>query len=295
MKPNDNTMKSASSTTGANKTYVGSTTAQIVSPTKKNISKALREVGTALWQLTLFNALMDSLVVFTIAFLIFSLINLPWYASFLVLLIYGGIHTYNTITRLSFNIVESKVPALRERLITAADNLDKDNEITQSLNEEVLKLLKDVKTSYFLSFGRLTRQLVVLSVLSFLIIGTAAYNVQLLDYTRITSLIQESVTTIGDYELKPEEMIFKEENQSKDIFGNKSIATLGTKELQLQINPVLSDIDITKQKDRKPQEFQEVPPQEIGAKTDKAYGESIPKGYQKIVKSYFKEISKQQT
>ncbi len=238
---------------------------------------------------------MDSLVVFTIAYLAFSLINLPWYASFLVLLIYGALHTYNSITRLTFNIVESKVPTLRERLTTAADNLDKDNEITQSLNEDVLKLLRDVKTSYFLSFGRLTRQLMVLAILSFIIIGTAAYNVQLLDYTKITSYLQESLSTITDYEIQPEDIIFQEENQSQDIFGNKSIATLGTKELDLHINPVMSDIDITKQKDRKPQEFQEVAPKEISATTDKAYGESIPKGYQKIVKSYFKEISKQQT
>ena len=237
---------------------------------------------------------MDSLVVFIIAFLLFSLINLPWYASFLALIIYGGIHTYNAITRLSFTAVESKVPTLRERLSTAADNLDKDNEITQGLNEEVLKLLKDVKTSYFLSFGRLTRQLMVLAILSFLIIGTAAYNVRLIDYTKITSYIEQSLSSLPDYELNPESLIFKEENQSKDIFGNKTIAALGTKELNLQINPVLSDVDITKQKERKPQEFQEVAPREISATTDKAYGESIPKGYQKIVKSYFKEISKQQ-
>lgn len=237
---------------------------------------------------------MDALVVFTIAFLLFSLINLPWYAAFIVLLLYGGIHTYNAVTRLTFKVVETKVPTLNERLRTAADNLDKDNEIMQSLNDEVLKLLKDVKTSYFLSFGRLTRQLMVLAILSFIIIGTAAYNVKLIDYTKVTSFLEKSLTTLTDYEIKPEDIIFKEENNSQDIFGNKSIATLGTKELNLQINPVMSDIDITKQKDRKPQEFQEVAPKEISATIDKAYGESIPKGYQKIVKSYFKEISKQQ-
>lgn len=262
---------------------------------RKQITSALREVGTALWQLTLFNAIMDCLVVFAISFLVLSLLAFPWYASLLTLMIYGGIHTYRAVTGLRFNVVEDKVPSLREKLTTAADNLDKENEMTASLNDDVLKLMKEVKTSYFLSFGRLTRELALMAILSFLIIGTAAYNVKLYDYNNAVDSISNAVQSFKDYQLKPqEESIYKETNDSKDIFGNKSIAKLGTKQLDLQINPTMSDVDITKQRERKPQQFKDVPPKEISATTEKSYGDTIPKGYQKIVKSYFKEITKVQ-
>lgn len=262
---------------------------------KKQVTSALREIGTALWQLTLFSAVMDCLIVFAISFLALSLLSFPWYASLLTLIVYGGVHTYRAVTMLKFNVVEDKVPILRERLSTVADNLNKDNEITASLNDEVLKLMKDVKTSYFLSFGRLTRELAVLAILSFLIIGTSAYNVRLYDYNNALDAISTTVQSFKDYQLQGgQEEIFQETNDSKDIFGNKSIAKLGTKQLDLQINPSMSDVDITKQGQKRQQDFRDVPPKEISATTEKSYGETIPKGYQKIVKSYFKEITKTQ-
>ncbi len=260
---------------------------------RKQVIKALREIGTALWQLTLFTTIMDSLVVFAISFLALTLLSFPWYASLFPLLIYGAIHTYRAITSLKFSIVEDKVPSLRERLTTAADNLDKENEITASLNDEVLKLMKEIRTSYFLSFGRLTRQLAVLAALSFLIIGTSAYNVKIYDYKKTIDFITETASSLKEYQLKgQQDSIFHETNATEDIFGNKSIAKLGTKELDLQINPQMSDVDITRQRERKPQQFQDIPPKEISATTEKSYSETIPKGYQKIVKSYFKQITK---
>src|SRR3989338_662310 len=259
---------------------------------RKKITLALREVGTALWQLTVFGAIMDSLVVFSISFLVLTLLAFPWYTSFLTLIIYGGIHTYRSITGLKFSVVESKVPSLKERLTTVADNLDKENEIMLSLNEEVLSLMRDIKTSYFLSFGRLTRELAVMAVLSFLIIGTSAYNVRIYDYTKAVDAITTTVQSFKEYQINPAQLIMKQQNESADIFGNKTMEALGTKELNLQINPTMSDVDITKQRPSKKQEFREVPPTEISATADKSFGESIPKGYQKIVQSYFKEITK---
>ncbi len=260
---------------------------------RKQMAAALREVGSALWQLTLFSAVMDSLVVFTISFLALTLLSFPWYSSLLVLIIYGAIHTYRAIHGIKFNIVELKVPSLKERLTTVADNLDKDNEIISSLNDEVLKLMKDVRTSYFLSFGRLTRELAVMAIVSFLIIGSSAYNVKLYDYTKAITAVQQTVQSFKEYQINPSQLIFKEQNESSDIFGNKTMEALGTKELNLQINPTLSDVDITKQRQSKKQEFRDVAPTEISATSDKSYGDTIPKGYQKIVKSYFKEITKQ--
>ena len=70
------------------------------------------------------------------------------------------------------------------------------------------------------------------------------------------------------------------------------IAELGDEQLQLELNPIKSDADISKTKEPEHRKFRSTIPTEIAASTDASYEESIPKGYQKIVKSYFREITR---
>lgn len=257
---------------------------------QKPIELALNEVKSALKQMVLFNSVMDSLAVFLISVLVFILITLPWYYAFVPFGLYAGLHTYRAFKGIAYKQVEDKVPQLREMLRTAADNVGKENEITNSLHADVVHMMKLVRTSYFLNFGRLTRELLMMGVVAFLIIGVSAYNVRLVS---ISDLAAKAASFGGfkQYELGAEELIL-EENATDDIYGNKSVAELGSEELNLQINPVLSDVAIGKTKPPEKKEFQEVPPKEIAGTTDTTYQETIPKGYQKIVKSYFREIAK---
>ena len=80
--------------------------------------------------------------------------------------------------------------------------------------------------------------------------------------------------------------------EADDIYGDKSIAELGNEQLQLELNPVKSDADISKTQEPEHRKFRSTIPTEIAASTDASYEESIPKGYQKIVKSYFREITR---
>jgi len=60
----------------------------------------------------------------------------------------------------------------------------------------------------------------------------------------------------------------------------------------LQINPLKSDVDIGKVYDPEERRVREVPPPDIRATADVSFEEQIPKQYQRIVKTYFKEITK---
>ncbi len=258
---------------------------------QKPIVLALQELKSAAYYMTLFSAVMDCLAVFLIAMLVFSLISLQWYYAFIPFCLYGLIHTYRGVKNANLRKVELLIPLLNEQLRTAADTVDKENEITAAFHQDVLKLMKQVRTSLFLNFGRLTRKLVLMGVVSFLIIGTAAYQVRLFNVDDLAATIKSAYKPLPAYEVSPEELIF-EENKTDDIYGNKSVAELGREELSLQINPVLSDIAIGKVKDPEKKEFKDVAPREISATTDTTYTETIPKGYQSIVKNYFKSISK---
>lgn len=262
----------------------------------KKIKYAIRELKDSLAYFGLFSSLFDTLVIFAVFVLVFYLLNLSWLFSFLIAVPYLFFHTRSNLKKLDLNFVEEKIPELKEELRTCADTRNVEgNEIVVMLHEEILKKMKKIKTSYFLSLGRLSRQIVFLAVLSFLIITVSAYNVKFIDIPQTISDLNNlgDGKNHGDYLLDESLLGYEDMDEDADIFGNKSIAELGNKEIVLEINPLLSDVDISQINDpRNTNNFDEVMPIEISAMTDASYEESIPKQYQRIVKTYFKEISK---
>ncbi len=243
-------------------------------------------------QITLFTCLLDTFIVFLVCTLVLILVSMPWWYSSIVAVLYGALHTTRAVKKhRNLAYVEEKVPELQEQLITVADTVDKENVIVQSLQQDVLRGMRAIKTSYFLSFGRLARELITLAVVSILIITASAHHVRFLDFRDVLSDLGKLGEPAGPYELSGEGFEFVE-NVSEDIYGNKSIAELGNDEIQLQLTPMLSDIDIGKTKPPESREFTSSLPEEIKATTDVSFQESIPKGYQRIVKSYFREIAK---
>jgi len=257
----------------------------------KPIADAIQEVRQVLRLTGIFGCIIDSIVVFLFSMLVFVLIALPWYYSFVPLLVYAPIHTYRNLKTRGLAYAEGTTPELNEQLRTVADNIEKENSVVDELNAEVLHKMKKMQTSSFLSFGRMTRELIFISILSFAIIASSAFNVKFLDFHQTIDDLKK-IKPFQEYDLG-EEIFYTENETLDDILGNASLGKLGTDQLNLQINPVMSDIDISKVKPPEKREFsQGNTPREISAQTDVAFQETIPKGYQKIVQSYFREISK---
>lgn len=260
----------------------------------KPIQHALRELRMTLIEINVLTWFLDTLVVFLVSNLAFYLLTLPWVYAFIPTGIYAVIHAWHQRKNTTYQYVEEKVPELKEQLITAADNTDKEYEIVESLNKDVLKSMKHTMTSYFFSFGKLSRELFLLFVISFLIIGASAYNVRFLDTYKAIEEVKEFSSRTGDYEVDETLLAYEEGNpEEDDIYGEKSIAELGNEQLNLELNPVKSDADISKTQEPEYRKFRSTVPTEIKASTDASFEESIPKGYQKIVKSYFREITKE--
>ena len=258
----------------------------------KPIASAIEELKKAALQISLCSAFLDSLIVFMISMLILKLVSVAWYYAFIPFIIYAIIHTLrNLISHTKLAFIETLVPELKEELRTAADYINKDNELLQSLNLEVLKKMKHIRTSYFFSFGRLTREFLMLIAVSFLITGAAAYDVEFLDFTKLVEKVQ-NYGVAGEYELNQDLLDFEDAVSDEDIYGDESIAELGNELINLEVNPIFSDVDISQIKDPSERRFSSSTPTEISARTDASFEESIPKDYQRIVKSYFSEITR---
>jgi len=263
----------------------------------KKVKHAIRELKDSLAYIGLFSSLFDTIVLFAVCIFVLYLLNLSWLFAFLVVIPYMFFHTRSNLKKLNLKFVEAKVPELEEELRTCADTKNiEDNEVVKLLHDDAIKKMKKIRTSYFLSLGKLSRQLIFLAVVCFLLVLVSAYDIRLIDVPQSIedfNRLREESRMSGNYKIDESLLDFEEMDEDADIFGNKSVAELGSKELLLEINPLMSDVDISQISDPdRNKDFRTVPPADIGATTDASYEESIPKQYQRIIKKYFTEISK---
>ena len=256
----------------------------------KPIAEAIQELKTMLTSIKLFESIMDSLVVTMLILFAFALTSISWYWALVPAVIYGSIHINRHLKRVSYHDVEHKVPMLHEALRTAADTIETENVIVNELHQEVLQKMREIKTSVFLGFGRTSRQLVMLIVLSFLIILSSFYGVKLFDFPGFAFDLA-SLRPLQKYATEAQDFVFGTNDSA--LYGNESVAELGTKELQLKLNPLASEINIDEFKDPENKDFVEhYPSGDVGASQDASYSETIAKQHQKIVKNYFTGIAR---
>mgnify|MGYP001573512604 FL=1 len=257
----------------------------------KPIHAALQELKTTVLTMVVCNALIDSFVIFLLFVLVFILLNIYWYVSLFPFMIYAVIHTLTLVKYTKYEFLEKKLPFLHEQLRTVADNINLDNDVINSLNVDVLRKMREVKTSVFLKFGKISSRIVTLVILSFLIIFTSATNTKFLDTPKFIEDLGKKAPLPFEATEGTSQFLT---NETGALYGNKSIAELGYKEVQLYINPVQSDLDISRVKDPEKHDFQSnYAPREIKASVDASLQEDLPKNYYKVVKNYFSQISKE--
>lgn len=251
---------------------------------------ALHEVIAQVQGIALARATLTTIIILLSLMLLTTLVTIPWYWAAIGAIPFA-IYTYiKNMRNANLYLVENTAPEFRHMLTTVADTVQRENEVIESLRAEMLEKLKHIKNSYFIEFGTLGAKVVSIIVLSILIISLTAFNIRLLDFTVATNNIGGRL--FNTYAINENGLTYTL-NESGDIYGDKTLAALGTEELQLQIHPVENDIDISDIKDAEQREFTASrSAQEIIAANDATYSEDIPNEYRKIVKFYFNEITK---
>ncbi len=121
----------------------------------------------------------------------------------------------------------------------------------------------------------------------------SAFHVQFGGVSTIfEEIIGEDLGDLGKPEAGEEINLLSKERDDQDIYGEKRLATLSSKELELQINPIAGEIDINIITEVTQQDF--VAPQfpkEIYTSADVSYQGRIPQKNQQVVKNYFNAIT----
>ncbi|HLD02353.1 MAG TPA: hypothetical protein VJC07_01480 [Candidatus Nanoarchaeia archaeon] len=255
----------------------------------KVIENALGEVRKMLVLSKVFITMIDGVLVFLVAFLLFLLIKIPWYLSVIPFVIYILVYGRKRILGIRYTQVERVVPELNEKLRTAADNVGKDNEVVEALNKEVLMDMKKIRTSLFFGSKSNMKKLGCMGVLAFMVILVASFDVEIFDFV-----------TLGKSRLDDENFLPTQKNigvfideGDDDIYGDESIIEYGNDEILIGLNTVEGNRDLSQRKELEKKNFassyQEE--KEIYATSDSSFSENIAKENQEVVKKYFNQIT----
>ena len=260
----------------------------------KLIREGLLELNRTLFSTNISYAILDGLIFLMVFLLFLASLNFWWGYALIPAVIYFVIHTNYLISHRTYLLVENKVPQLKEALRTAVDTQSQETYMAKLLHDDVVRNLAKVKSSFFINYQMLGAKLVTLCTLSILVIMVSAFHVQ---FGGISSLVGDILQTpLGEeasVTQKGGEIKLLSEEGFLDIYGDKRLATLSSKELELKINPLAGEIDTTIITNVIDQDF--VAPQfpkEIYTSADVSYQERVPQKNQQVVRDYFRTITR---
>ena len=253
----------------------------------KQFSDVVKEINKTLNELIFFENIVNTTLVFLISYLLLSIFDFyPLYAL-VPALTYLGFYSYISFRSYKPLIIEGKYAPLREKLRTAADNVNLNNPIVEELEYEVTSEIKNVGMSMFINPKTLSYKILAAMVLSFMIIFVTTANLKLLEFAKnkVPDIFEtKGLKGVGN-------LAATQLNTSDDIYGKNDIATLGDKELNIRIKPVDFKVSVKEEGDVHPQKFETVFPQDAVVKETVAYEENIPQEQQELVKNYFKKLA----
>ena len=251
----------------------------------KQFKIVLMEINRTLNELMLFENLVNTALVFLACYLVLSFFSVSFVFSFIPALAYLGIYTYIRLKMSKTKIVEDRYAPLKEKLRTAADNVEKDNVIVDELEYEVTTEMKSVGLSLFINPRNISYKILAATVLSFLIIFTSTFNIQFPTIKKaVPDIFERSMKGAGNF-------IATKLESSDDIYGEEDVAKLGSDDLDIRIKPVDFKVSVKEEGSFQKKEFETIFPSDAVVKEASAYEENIPKEQQELVKNYFKKLA----
>ena len=252
----------------------------------KQFSQVVKEINRTLSQLTLFENIVNTTLVFLIFYLVLSIFDFHPLYALIPALLYLGFYSYINFKSSKSLIVESKYAPLREKLRTAADNVNLQNPIVDELEYEVTSEIRNVGLSMFINPKTLSYKIFAVMILSFMIIFATTLNLKLLEFAKqkVPDIFERGPKGVGSF-------VATKLNTSDDIYGKQDVANLGDKELNIKLKPIDFKVNVREEGDVNRQKFESTFPQELAVKETVAYEENIPQEQQELVKNYFKKLA----
>ncbi len=253
------------------------------------------EISFELSKLLLFNAFLNSAIVYMASYFLLALFSFyPLFFSVIIALLFFIASLLLSAKENSILKVESKYSALKEKLRTAADNVNLQNTVVSELQEDIVKDLRRVEDAAFFSERRTYTKILLIMLLAFIIIFSAPISFrEVAPDVKLTD-IPFFGGRGGGASAEGKGPGAGVGPSSGDIYGAKSVAKLGTEEIKIELKHVGLEVNLKSVKDIEEREFEESFPSEVYAESAESLEENIPREEQEIVKNYFKAVAENQ-
>src|SRR3989338_4930364 len=208
----------------------------------KTFIKVVKEINNTLNFLIIFETALNTAIFFLVVYLLLSLINLYPLLALIPALVYFAARMYTHSKADKRIIVENKYGPLREKLRTAADNIDKENPVVDELQEEVIYDLKNVGLSSFISAKQVSYKIFATILLSFAIVFATTLNLYIVDLNKFLGDIPDALSKLSGK--RAANTPIEDVNESSDIYGDSKLTVLGDQQIGIRIRPVNYEVSV---------------------------------------------------
>ena len=244
------------------------------------------------------------MLIFLIAFLVFSVIGIDFQWAFAVALVGFAVILIKNKSRLSaLRTLESGNPKLREKLRTAHDNKGTDNVIVASLVEDVSKDLKAFDNSAFFDVKKTSTYIFLSILLVFLLLSMMFVGFEGLDISIILGSSSSSGGGTGGggsgaggsgsggagEDTDPQGGLG---SASADIYGAPSIAIIEGQEIEMEIHPEYGgESGLNEEESTSSEAVEGIRNSFVYGSAAESYSENIPVQLEEVVRAYFEKVT----
>lgn len=256
----------------------------------KEFIKVIKEINSTLNFFIFFESFLNAGIFFLAVYFLLSLVNLYPISALIPALVYFILRVYTYSREDKRKTVESKYEPLKEKLRTAADNINEENIIVNELEQEVIRDLKNVSLSSFIQTRKISYKILATMLLSFAIVLATTMNLYIVDLNKFFGDIPGILEGINPR--RAASNLNVEINESNSIYGESKLATLGDNPIDIKIKPVNYEVNVREEGDAEQKQFDEIFPSEVDIKQASSSDEDkYAAEQQELVKKYFDKLA----
>ena len=230
----------------------------------KDFIKVVKEIERTLDFFIIFDSILNAALFFLAVYFFLALINLYPIMAVIPAVIYFLIRMFVNLRQDKRKIVESKYAPLREKLRTAADNVNVDNPVVNELDGEVMTELKNVGLSSFIQTNKVSYKILAGIFLSFAIVLTTMMNLYVVDISSFLNHLPDALEKMGHK--KADIVLTPNTSDDSNIYGESKLALLGDNQVDIRIKPVNYEVNVKEDGNAEQKQFDEISPKDIAVK-----------------------------
>ena len=264
----------------------------------KKFRKAISELKFNLAKLIIFDALINSILVFLVALILFSLLGLSFVYPLFLAIAYMGVVLFRKLKLNKISIVEKTYRGMDEKLRTAAEYDSPGNPVVRELQGEIVRSMRQIEDSAFINERKIYLKCIGIIVLCFLAVAFSSLNVGIpdLSFNLFDGGAQGTETVdsgTGDLNIR-----FSGGSQetglkplSEDLYAEPVVTVMNGEEIKVRITPSGMELNVRQIHEADPPSFSESFPTEVQAVAAESYEEDIAKEDLELVKNYFNRLA----